>query len=169
MAHTVLVVMGSDSDFPVLEPCLKTLTEFGIDWEAVVCSAHRSPERAACLAREAEGKGVGVIIAAAGLAAHLPGVLASMTVLPVIGIPVKSGALDGMDALLSIVQMPPGVPVAAVAIDGAVNAAVLAVQVLSAGNPALRDRLQAYKDDLVRSVDLRDARLRKKIAGEVRP
>jgi 5-(carboxyamino)imidazole ribonucleotide mutase len=160
----VLVVMGSDSDFPVMEPCFKTLSDFGIEYEGVVCSAHRTPERAAELARSAGARGFGCLIAAAGLAAHLPGVLAAFTALPVIGIPVKTGALDGLDALLAIVQMPQGVPVATVAIDGAVNAAILAAQILATGNPALADKVMDYKAGLVRSVDERDRRLQAKLA-----
>jgi len=161
----VLVVMGSDSDFPVLESCFKTLSDFGIPYEGVVCSAHRTPDRAADLARTAEARGFGCVIAAAGLAAHLPGVLAAFTILPVIGVPVKAGALDGLDALLAVVQMPPGVPVATVAIDGAVNAAVLAAQILAAGDPALRGKLVDYKISLARSVDERDKRLQSKLEG----
>ncbi len=164
-APRVLVVMGSDSDFPTLEPCFRTLSDLGLAYEGVVCSAHRTPDRAAELAKTAEARGFGCIIAAAGLAAHLPGVLAASTVLPVIGLPVKAGALDGLDALLAIVQMPPGVPVATVAIDGAVNAAVLAAQVLATEDPALRRRLVDYKASLVRSVEERDARLQARIAG----
>ena len=161
----VLVVMGSDSDFPVLEPCFRTLTDFGIPYAGVVCSAHRTPDRAAELARTAESRGFGCVIAAAGLAAHLPGVLAAFTVLPVIGVPVKTGALDGLDALLAVVQMPPGVPVATVAIDGAVNAAVLAAQILAGSDAALRAKLVDYKISLARSVDDRDRRLQAKLDG----
>ena len=160
----VLVVMGSDSDFPVMEPCFKTLSDFGIESEGVVCSAHRTPDRAAQLARTAAERGFGCVIAAAGLAAHLPGVLAAFTPLPVIGVPVKTGALDGLDALLAIVQMPPGVPVATVAIDGAVNAAVLAAQILATGDPALGARVADYKSGLARSVDERDRRLQARLA-----
>lgn len=160
----VLVVMGSDSDFPVMEPCFKTLSEFGILFEGVVCSAHRTPDKAAQLARGAAERGFGCVVAAAGLAAHLPGVLAAFTSLPVIGVPVKTGALDGLDALLAVVQMPPGVPVATVAIDGAVNAAVLAAQILATGDPALGARVADYKAGLARSVDERDRRLQAKLA-----
>ena len=119
----VAVVMGSDSDFPVLKSCIKLLKEFGVEVEVMVCSAHRTPDKAAEFAKSAEDNGIGVIIAAAGKAAHLPGVLAAFTPLPVIGIPVKSSTMDGLDSLLSIVQMPSGIPVATVAIDGADNAA----------------------------------------------
>lgn len=161
----VLVVMGSDSDFPVMEACFQTLSGFGIAYEGVVCSAHRTPERAADLARTAEAQGYGCIIAAAGLAAHLPGVLAASTALPVIGVPVRSGSLDGLDALLAIVQMPQGVPVATVAIDGAANAAILAAQILATADVSLRERLSAHKAGLVRSVEERDRRLQEKLRG----
>ena len=135
MPRKVLVVMGSDSDYPVMEACFKTLRDFGVTFDATVCSAHRTPDRAAELAKSAADEGYGVIIAAAGLAAHLPGVLAAMTILPVIGVPIHGGALNGLDALYAIVQMPSGIPVATVAIDGAANAAILAVQMLSLGEP----------------------------------
>ena len=161
----VLVVMGSDSDFPVMEACFQTLAGFGIEYEGVVCSAHRTPERAADLAKSAEANGFGCIVAAAGLAAHLPGVLAAFTALPVIGVPVRSGSLDGFDALLAIVQMPQGVPVATVAIDGAANAAILAAQILATGDAGLRERIAAHKAGLARSVEERDRRLQEKLRG----
>ena len=161
--HKVAVVMGSDSDYPVLKGCVRLLKEFGIEVEVMVCSAHRTPERAAAFAKNAESNGVGAIIAAAGKAAHLPGVLASYTVIPVIGIPIKSSALDGLDSLLSIVQMPAGIPVATVAIDGAENAALLAAQILSAGDGCLRDKLREHRKKLAQKVEENNASLRKKI------
>ncbi len=164
MPKRVLVVMGSDSDFPVMEACFKTLRDFGVSFDATVCSAHRTPERAAELAKGATAQGYGVIIAAAGLAAHLPGVLAAFTTLPVIGVPIKGGALNGQDALYAIVQMPAGIPVATVAIDGAANAAILAVQILSLGDPALVTRLDAHKVALAEAVAARDLKLQDKLA-----
>jgi 5-(carboxyamino)imidazole ribonucleotide mutase len=164
-ASKILIVMGSDSDYPVMEACFKTLRDLGVDFDAQVCSAHRSPARASALAATAAACGYGVVIAAAGLAAHLPGVMAAFTVLPVIGVPIGGGPLKGMDALLAIVQMPPGIPVATVAIDGAVNAAVLGAQILAVGDPLLRDRLSAYKAGLEKSVDERNGRLQDKIAA----
>ncbi|MDD2533724.1 MAG: 5-(carboxyamino)imidazole ribonucleotide mutase [Eubacteriales bacterium] len=164
MAKRVLVVMGSDSDFPVMEACFKTLKDFDVDFEATVCSAHRTPERAAQLARSAADQDFGVIIAAAGLAAHLPGVLAAFTVLPVIGVPIKTGALNGQDALYAIVQMPSGIPVATVAIDGAANAAILAVQMLSLGDSSLIDKLKHHKLTLEKTVLERDRKLQAKLA-----
>lgn len=149
----VAVIMGSDSDFPVLRNCIKILKDFGVEVEVLVCSAHRTPDKAAEFAKKAEDNGIDVIIAAAGKAAHLPGVLAAYTPLPVIGIPVKSSTMDGMDSLLSIVQMPGGIPVATVAIDGAENAALLAVQILSTGFKELRVKMKEYKAKLVKKVE----------------
>lgn len=162
----VAVVMGSDSDFPVLKGCIKILKSFGVEVEVMVCSAHRTPDKAAEFARNAEENGVDVIIAAAGKAAHLPGVLAAYTPLPVIGIPVKSSTLDGMDSLLSIVQMPSGIPVATVAVDGAENAALLAIQILSVGYHGLRDKIKEYKKKLAAKVEERNNALQKKLAEE---
>jgi len=159
----VAVIMGSDSDFPVLSDCFKILKEFGVETEAMVCSAHRTPDKAAEFAKNAEKNGIDVIIAAAGKAAHLPGVLSAYTTLPVIGIPIKSSTLDGMDALLSIVQMPSGVPVATVAIDGAGNAALLAVQILSLKYTRLKDLLKDYKKALAEKVEEKDKALRAKL------
>ncbi len=141
----VAILMGSASDQPVLESCKKYLAAFGIPHEEHILSAHRNPEAVAEFAKNAEHGGFGVIIAAAGMAAHLPGVIAAHTVLPVIGVPIASGALSGFDALLSIVQMPPGVPVATVAVGGAVNAAVLAAEILAMKYPELRERLREFK------------------------
>lgn len=160
----VAVIMGSDSDFPVLKDCIKTLKKFGIAVEAMVCSAHRTPDTAAAFARQAEEQGFDVIIAAAGKAAHLPGVLAAYTCLPVIGIPIQSSALDGMDALLSIVQMPAGIPVATVAIDGAENAALLAVQILATAHPALREQLHRHKEKLAEKVAEKNSALQQKLS-----
>ena len=160
----VLVVMGSDSDFPVMEGCFKMLKKFGVEFEANVCSGHRTPEKAIKLAKEAKDNGFAVVIAAAGLAAHLGGVLAANTVLPVIGVPCKGGALNGVDALYATVQMPTGIPVATVAIDGGSNAAILACQMLAISDEELSKKLADYKASLAASVDERDARLKKKIA-----
>ena len=161
----VLVVMGSDSDFPVMESCFKLLNKFEISYEAKICSAHRSPFQAAQLASSARELGFGVIIAAAGLAAHLPGVLAAYTILPVIGVPCKGGALHGVDALYAIVQMPTGIPVATVAIDGAANAAILAAQILALGSDVLTQKLIIYKEELEASVEQRNERLAEKLAS----
>ena len=160
----VLIVMGSDSDFPVMEGCFKMLKKFGVEFEAHVASAHRTPERAIELAQTAKDKGFSVIIAAAGLAAHLGGVLAANTVLPVIGVPCKGGALAGVDALYATVQMPTGIPVATVAIDGGSNAGILACQMLAISDKELSDKLAAYKKELADSVQARDERLQTKIA-----
>jgi len=159
----VAIVMGSDSDFPIAENCLNILKDFKVETEVLVCSAHRTPDKAAQFAKEAESNGFGVIIAAAGKAAHLPGVLAAYTILPVIGIPIKSSTMDGLDSLLSIVQMPSGVPVATVAINGAENAALLAIQILSAGYPELKAKMRDYKEQLARKVEEKNAALQQKL------
>lgn len=161
----VAVVIGSDSDFPVVEKCLAVLEEFGVEYTVNVYSAHRTPEKAAELAKNAEKNGYGVIIAAAGKAAHLPGVLAAFTVLPVIGLPVKSSTLDGMDSLLSIVQMPSGVPVATVGINSSENAALLAVQILGGKFPQLRDKLHGFKKNMEEEVAKKDRLLQEKLKG----
>jgi 5-(carboxyamino)imidazole ribonucleotide mutase len=139
------IIMGSDSDLPVMRGAAETLSELGVGWELTVVSAHRTPDRLFDYARSAEDRGLRVIIAGAGGAAHLPGMAAALSVLPVIGVPVSATCLAGEDALLSIVQMPAGVPVATVAIDNAINAGILAAQMLSTGDAALRERLHAYK------------------------
>lgn len=162
----VAVIMGSDSDFPVLKGCIKILKEFGVMVEVMVCSAHRTPDKAAEFAKKAEENGIDVIIAAAGKAAHLPGVLAAYTVLPVIGIPIKSSTMDGLDSLFSIVQMPSGIPVATVAIDGAENAALLAVQILSTANAGLRSKLKEYKKTLAAKVEEKNAQLQQRLEEE---
>ena len=159
----VLVVMGSDSDFPILEGCFKLLNKFGVEFEAHVASAHRTPERAEELARTARENGFSVVIAAAGLAAHLGGVLAANTTLPVIGIPCKGGALNGVDALYATVQMPTGIPVATVAIDGGKNAAILACQMIAIADAELADKLAAYKEEMKSEVLAKDAKLQDKI------
>ncbi len=137
--------MGSKSDYPVVEKAEAMLREFGVDYETRIISAHRTPKQAEEFAANAEANGFGTIIAAAGKAAHLAGVLAATTPLPVIGLPMKSSTMDGLDSLLSVVQMPKGVPVATVAINGAENAAILAVQILAAGDLALRQKIKDFK------------------------
>lgn len=159
----VAVVMGSDSDFQTMRPCLDRLSEFNIGYEVRVISAHRTPAVATAFAAEAAVSGFGVIIAAAGKAAHLAGVLAAHTILPVIGVPIKSSTLDGLDALLATVQMPAGVPVATVAIDGAANAAILAAQILALGDPELAKKLAAFKEEMAADVIRRDRELQEKI------
>ena len=153
----VAFVMGSDSDLPVVEKGIKTVKEFGIDVVVRVISAHRTPQAAEEFAKNAEANGIGVIVAAAGKAAHLGGVLAAYTTIPVIGLPIKSSTLDGLDSLLSIVQMPPGIPVATVAIDGAENAGILAVQILALGNMKLKEKLKAHKVSMAENVAAKDA------------
>ncbi|HNW86016.1 MAG TPA: 5-(carboxyamino)imidazole ribonucleotide mutase [Candidatus Limiplasma sp.] len=155
----VAVIMGSDSDLPVLKPCFEQLRELGIPFEAHVFSAHRTPDEAAAFAMNAAGQGFGVLIAAAGKAAHLAGALAARTVLPVIGIPVKASTLDGLDALLSTVQMPAGIPVATVAIDGAANAAILAAQMLAMADQDLYAKLLAARETMRQAVLQKDSRL----------
>lgn len=156
----VAVIMGSDSDFPVVKGAVKKLKSFGIPVEVHVISAHRTPQAAAEFSASAAENGFGVIIAAAGMAAHLAGVLAASTTLPVIGIPMKSNALDGLDALLATVQMPSGIPVATVAIDGAENAAVLAAQILALSDPSLAAKLVEMKQELKDKVSKKDAAIR---------
>lgn len=155
----VAIVMGSDSDLPVLEGAIKTLNQFDVPCEVRVLSAHRTPIEAADFARSAREKGFGAIIAAAGKAAHLAGAMAAGTTLPVIGIPVKSSTLDGLDALLSTVQMPSGMPVATVAIDGAVNAALLAIQILAVSDEALAEKLAAYRKEASDKVLAKDQKI----------
>jgi len=147
MTPRVSIIMGSASDWPVMEKAAHFLDEMAVPFEMYALSAHRTPEEVEAFAKGAKDRGVKVIIAAAGMAAHLCGVVASLTTLPVIGVPI-SASLEGMDALLSIVQMPPGVPVAAVGINASLNAAILSVQILSTEDASLRDKLSAYKADL---------------------
>lgn len=160
--------MGSASDLPVMEPAVKVLENFGIPYEIRVISAHRTPHLVYEYASSAEARGLKVLIAGAGRAAHLAGTLASLTVLPVIGVPVLSGALNGMDSLLSTVQMPPGVPVATVGIDSAENAGLLAVQILATGDPPLRDRLREYKANLAEKVKQADQQVRQRSPVQAR-
>jgi phosphoribosylaminoimidazole carboxylase PurE protein len=162
----VAVVMGSDSDWPLLEETVSTLTHFGVVSEVRVMSAHRTPDLAAAFARKASGQGVKVIIAAAGGAAHLAGVICAHTSLPVIGIPVTSGFMNGLDSLLSTVQMPAGVPVATVAVGkaGAVNAALLAVQILALSQPDLARQLVIHKQTLIDKVNAGNDRIQNEIA-----
>ncbi len=148
MTARVGIVMGSDSDWPVMKAAAEALAEFDVDHEADVVSAHRMPEEMLAYGKEAAGRGLSVIIAGAGGAAHLPGMLAAVTPLPVIGVPVPLKFLDGMDSLLSIVQMPAGVPVATVAIGGARNAGLLAVRILAASDTALQERMTAFQAEL---------------------
>ena len=157
----VLILMGSDSDAPVMQAAVDTLAEFGISSEMTVASAHRSPARVMRLVSEAPARGVKVFIVGAGAAAHLGGVVAAHTILPVIGVPIDSSALKGMDALLSTVQMPPGVPVATVSIGkpGATNAAVLAAQILGVADQTMADKLMEYKKKLAEKVEMAAAKL----------
>lgn len=155
----VAVIMGSDSDLPVVEKAFSVFREYGVPFEVRVLSAHRTPEEARSFARNARQNGFGAMICAAGKAAHLAGAIAANTTLPVIGIPVKSSTLDGLDALLSTVQMPSGIPVATVAIDGAQNAALLAVQILAVSDKALADKLLSSREAAAKKVLAKDAEL----------
>ena len=159
-APLVGVVMGSDSDWSVMKDAAAALTEFGIAHEVEVVSAHRTPDKLMRYGREARGRGLRAIIAGAGGAAHLPGMLASVTALPVIGVPVPLARLDGMDSLLSIVQMPAGIPVATVSIGGAKNAGLLAARILGASDPAIADAVEAYAADLEAQVEEKNRRLK---------
>jgi 5-(carboxyamino)imidazole ribonucleotide mutase len=160
------VIMGSDSVWPVMEDAALALAEFEVPFEVGVVSAHRTPGRMLEYARGAADRGIRVIIAGAGGAAHLPGMVASATPLPVIGVPVPLAKLDGMDSLLSIVQMPAGVPVATVSIGGARNAGLLAVRILAASDPALFKKMQNFQDDLEAQVLAKDRALRERLLGE---
>jgi 5-(carboxyamino)imidazole ribonucleotide mutase len=159
MSKQIGIIMGSDSDLEVMQDAAKILEEFGIAYEITVVSAHRTPERMMDYAKTARERGLKAIIAGAGGAAHLPGMVASITTLPVIGVPVKLKALDGMDSLLSIVQMPGGVPVATVAINNAKNAGLLAVQILATSNDELAGKMQAYKDKMKEEVLVKAAKV----------
>lgn len=161
----VAIIMGSDSDWPVMKAAAVQLKSWGIPFEVRVMSAHRTPEAAAAFARGAAENGFGVLIAAAGMAAHLAGALAANTTLPVIGVPVKGGAADGLDALLSTVQMPGGIPVATVALNGAKNAAVLAAQMLALSDARLADTLRADRENMAKAVAQKDAALRAEAAA----
>ncbi len=158
----VAIIMGSDSDYKVVEKTEKLLLDFDVACEVRIMSAHRTPYQAENFAKNAEEKGIEVIIAAAGKAAHLPGVLAAYTPLPVIGLPIKSSTMDGLDSLLSIVQMPKGIPVATVAIDGAENAALLAVQILSLKYADLRQKMKDYKKKMEEEVIEKDMEFQKR-------
>lgn len=158
----VAVIMGSDSDFPVVSAGIRILKDFGVPFEVHVMSAHRTPELAADFAKNAKANGFGVIIAAAGMAAHLAGVLAAHTTLPVIGIPIKS-TFDGLDALLATVQMPSGIPVATVAVGGATNAALLAIQMLALSDPELEKKLEDKKADMIQGVLKKDEAIQSKV------
>ena len=158
MSADVGIIMGSDSDLPTMRAAAEMLEQLGVPYELDIVSAHRTPEKLHDYAGTAEARGLKVIIAGAGGAAHLPGMAAAMTLLPVIGVPIGVTRLEGMDALLSIVQMPAGVPVATVAIDNATNAAILAAQMIATGDPALRERLREYK------LGLRDKVMQKSMA-----
>lgn len=160
----VAVIMGSDSDFPVVKKAVNKLKEFGVPYEVHVMSAHRTPDEACNFAKNARKNGFGVIIAAAGMAAHLAGVLAANTTLPVIGIPIKSAAFDGMDALLATVMMPTGIPVATVAVDGAGNAGVLAVEMLALSDDALAEKLEDVKAKMAQEVAKKDKDIQSKVA-----
>jgi 5-(carboxyamino)imidazole ribonucleotide mutase len=160
------LIMGSDSDWSVMELAAHALAEFDIPFEVGVVSAHRTPQRMLEYAQTAVDRGIEVIIAGAGGAAHLPGMVASATPLPVIGVPVPLAQLDGLDSLLSIVQMPAGVPVATVSIGGARNAGLLAVRILGSSDPALRKRIEAFQAELRASVLEKDAALRSRLLGE---
>ncbi|MDD5795815.1 MAG: 5-(carboxyamino)imidazole ribonucleotide mutase [Oscillospiraceae bacterium] len=160
----VAIIMGSDSDFPVVQKAIKKLKEFDVPYEVHVMSAHRTPDEACEFSKNARANGFGVIIAAAGMAAHLAGVLAANTTLPVIGIPIKSAAFDGMDALLATVMMPTGIPVATVAVDGAGNAGVLAVEMLALSDDTLALKLEEMKKTMAAEVAKKDKDLQTKVA-----
>lgn len=160
----VAIVMGSDSDLGTMQKAIDKLKSLEIGFEVRILSAHRTPEACARFSREAEANGFGAIIAAAGKAAHLAGAIAANTVLPVIGVPVKSSTLDGLDALLSTVQMPSGMPVATVAIDGAENAAILAAQILAVSDPSLNERLKAMRREMTEKVEAKDQKIREQFA-----
>lgn len=166
MTLLVGLIMGSDSDWPTVEPAAEVLAEFGIPFEVGVVSAHRTPEKMLAYAKTAHERGLKCIIACAGGAAHLPGMVAAATPLPVIGIPRALKDLDGMDSLLSIVQMPGGVPVATVSIGGAKNAGLLAARILGAGDPELVTKMADYQENMRQEVERKDANLKKKLMGE---
>lgn len=163
MSKKVAIIMGSDSDLPVVKAAFAELESYGVPYEAHVMSAHRSPKLVADFAGSAKENGFGVIIAAAGKAAHLAGVIAGHTTLPVIGIPIKSSTLDGLDALLATVQMPTGIPVATVAIDGAANAAILAVQMMAIFDDSLAEKLTSKKAEMEAGVILKDKKLQENL------
>lgn len=159
----VAIVMGSNSDLPVVKGAIDKLKQFGVEYEARVISAHRTPQAAEEFAKGAEDRGVSVIIAAAGKAAHLGGVIAAYTTLPVIALPIKSSLMDGLDSLLSMVQMPSGIPVATVAVNGADNAGILAVQMLALSDKDLSDKLKQFKSDMAKAVEEKDKALQEEL------
>ncbi|MDN6138045.1 5-(carboxyamino)imidazole ribonucleotide mutase [Corynebacterium sp.] len=165
-APLVGLIMGSDSDWPTVEPAAEVLAEFGVPFEVGVVSAHRTPEKMLDYAKQAHTRGIKVIVACAGGAAHLPGMVAAATPLPVIGIPRALKDLDGLDSLLSIVQMPGGVPVATVSIGGAKNAGLLAVRILGVESPELVERMAQYQENMAQEVEQKDANLRAKLMGD---
>lgn len=159
----VAVVMGSDSDLPVMKKAFAVLDDFGVSYDAALASAHRTPEKLSRFVADEEKKGASVFIAGAGMAAALPGVVASLTTKPVVGIPLSGAKLDGMDALLSIVQMPSGMPVATVAIDGAKNAALLVIQMGALSNEGLAAKYRTYREDMARAIYEKDEKLQKEL------
>ncbi len=165
MMKKVAVIMGSDSDWPTVKAACVQLRKFEIPFEAHILSAHRTPAEAAEFARSARENGYGVIICAAGMAAHLAGAFAANTTLPVIGIPMKGGAMDGMDALLATVQMPSGIPVATVALNGAKNAAVLAAQILAVSDENLAKKLVADREEMSQQIAQKESKLQEEVAG----
>ena len=162
-AKKVAVIMGSDSDFPIVKKALEELKNYGVEFECHIMSAHRTPSTAAEFASAARDNGFGVIICAAGMAAHLAGVMAAYTTLPVIGIPCSSKNFDGMDALLATVQMPSGIPVATVAVDGAKNAAILAIQMLALSDDVLADKLASSKKAMIEQINDKDKKLQEEL------
>lgn len=160
------VIMGSDSDYPVVKKCVTMLKKFGIEADVNILSAHRTPEAAATYAKEAKENGIDIIIAAAGKAAHLAGVLAAHTTLPVIGIPMKSSTMDGLDSLLSVVQMPKGIPVATVAIDGADNAGILAAQILALKYEEIAPLLTQFKIDMENEVMAKNEKIKQEVLAD---
>ena len=162
----VAIVMGSNSDLPVVQGAIDQLKSFGVDFETHVISAHRTPQRAEEFAKSAKENGVKVIIAAAGKAAHLGGVIAAYTTLPVIALPIKSSFMDGLDSLLSMVQMPTGIPVATVGVNGADNAGILAVQMLAVSDSALAEKLDKFKADMAKAVEEKDKKLQDELLNK---
>ena len=163
----VAIVMGSNSDLPVVQGAINMLKSFGVDFEAHVISAHRTPAKAEEFAKNAKENGVKVIIAAAGKAAHLGGVIAAYTTLPVIALPIKSSFMDGLDSLLSMVQMPTGIPVATVGVNGSDNAGILAVQMLALSDQKLSEKLEKFKADMAAAVDEKDKKLQKELYDNI--
>jgi len=155
----VAIIMGSDSDWPILKPAAELLKQFGLESEVVVASAHRTPAKVHDYVTSARERGIGVFISAAGAAAHLGGVIASLTTLPVIGVPINATSLNGMDALLSTVQMPSGIPVASMAVNGAKNAAIFATQILAVNNPELQAKLIAHRKQMAEEVEQKAAKV----------